>query len=207
VPNSSPSCPIFYVSDANQSGPYAVYLIHRHYKLKRGERMVATDRSTRPSTESSPNIVPHIWSITGEAIKFRFVSDLSTIPPPPSPEFFSKFRPFLDEKLIDTLGVFYTENDLKDADIYEEGDFPGDRECIATTITESLAPTDSYEVVWSPRYNPNFQNFIMAVRCCCNGIGCRFSTLSRTTPPPPLDRSSSSPSNPTPSLQILGYGS
>ena len=169
--------------------------------------MVATDRSTRPSTESSPNIVPHIWSITGEAIKFRFVSDLSTIPPPPSPEFFSKFRPFLDEKLIDTLGVFYTENDLKDADIYEEGDFPGDRECIATTITESLAPTDSYEVVWSPRYNPNFQNFIMAVRCCCNGIGCRFSTLSRTTPPPPLDRSSSSPSNPTPSLQILGYGS
>jgi len=104
--------------------------------------MVATDRSTRPSTESSPNIVPQIWSITGEAIKFRFVSDLSTIPPPPSPEFFSKFRPFLDEKGIDTLGIFYAENDLKDGDIYEEGDGPRDRERIATrSVNRSHQPT------------------------------------------------------------------
>jgi len=168
---------LFYDSKANKPGPYAVYLIHRHYELKPGERMVATDTSTRPSTEFSPNIVPHIWSINEEAREFRFVSDPSTHPPPPPREFFSKFRSFLEEKRIDTLGICYAENDLKDGDIYEEGDGPGDRERMVTMISELQAGTDSYEVVWSPRHDPKSQTLIMAVRCCCNGVGCWTTTI------------------------------
>jgi len=156
---------------------YAVYLIHRHYELKPKERMVATDRSTKPSTEYSSNIVAHIWSMDGVALEYRHVKDGSTDSQKPSDELFSSFRSTLKEAGIDTLGICYFENNLKDGDIYQEGDGPGDRERLVTMIPESLAPTDSYEVMWSPKYNPDTKRFILAVRCCCNGVGCWTTTI------------------------------
>jgi len=156
---------------------YAVYLIHRHYELKPGERMVATDRSTKPSTEYSSNIAAHIWSMDGVALEHRHFPDGSTIPERPSDELLSRFNSILYEAGVDTLGICYFENDLKDGDIYQEGDGPGDRERIVSMIPESLAPTDSYEVMWSPKRNPDTGRLILAVRCCCNGVGCWTTTI------------------------------
>jgi len=153
---------------------YAVYLIHRHYELKPNERMVATKSSTKPSTESAPNIAPHIWSMDGVALEYRHFS--SRFPVPPRPLSIG-FRSVLKKMGIDTLGICYFDDYLADDHIYEEGDGPGDRERVVSIIPASLAPTDSYEVMWSPRYNQDTQSLVMAVRCCCNGVGCWTTTI------------------------------
>jgi len=156
---------------------YAVYLIHRHYELKPNERMVATDCSTKPSTEYSSNIAAHIWSMAGVALEYRHFPNGFPVPKPPSEQLLTLFRSILNKAGIDTLGICYFDNDLKDGDIYQEGDGPGDRERLVTMIPESLAPTDSYEVMWSPKYNPDTKRLILAVRCCCNGVGCWTTTI------------------------------
>jgi len=173
--------PLFFDSESKRSGPYAVWLIHRHFELKPGERMVEANGSTKPSTESSPNIVPHLWSRTGEAIEFRSVSesDTSTLPPPPSPEFFSKFRSILDENGIDALGICYAQNDLKYGEVYQEVDGPGERERVVSIVHESLA-IDAFQVTWTPRFNPNFQSLTMIACCTCFWPGCRPGPLTTT---------------------------
>ena len=98
--------PLF--TNENTSGPYSPYLIHHHFSLKEGERMVSHGNRSAPSTDTSPNIVPECWLNTGEEIEHRYVDDLGSTPPPPSTDFISKFKAMLGKYGIDILGVCYT---------------------------------------------------------------------------------------------------
>jgi len=98
--------PLF--ADKNTPGPYSPYLIHHHFSLKEGERMVSYGNRSAPSTDTSPNIVPECWLNTGEEIEHRYVHDLGSTPPPPSTDFLSKFKAILGKYGIDILGVCYT---------------------------------------------------------------------------------------------------
>jgi len=155
--------PLF-VEDAN-AGRYAACLIHHHYDLKPGERMVTNNLSTKPleigSDSFSANIIAQIWLRTGEAIEYRVVTDSSTanLPPPPPAEFFEKFRSLLDPIGIDILGVCLADAELEDGFIWQESDGPGDRERIFTIIPRTAKPAPGYyEVTWIPKLDKDGQS-------------------------------------------------
>jgi len=167
--------------EGNNAGRYAACLIHHHYDLKLGERMVNNNLSTKPlavgSTESdspSANIVAQIWLRTGEAVEYRVVPDPSkaTLPPPPPPKFFEKFRSLLDPIGINILGVCYADTDLENGFILQESDGPGDRERIFTIIHRSAKPAPgSFEVTWIPKYDEDGESYTMTCACNCTS-GC-----------------------------------
>jgi len=175
--------PFFLVETAEgpKSGPYAAYLVHRHYKLESGELMVETNNSTKPtkaSTESdSFKIVPHIWSNTGQPIEFRSISKSDPpLPPPPTAEFLSKFKSFLDKKGISTLGICYADCTPPAGFINLEVNGSGDRERVVKRIRESeyIPKSDCYEVVWIPSKNTDGQSFSMIGACTCGDCECDY---------------------------------
>jgi len=149
--------------------PYAVSLIHRHFLLNSGERMVENNRSVKPSFDSSPNIVPQIWLRTGQAIEFQYISDPSTIAQPPSPAFFSTFNSILDRYGVDVLGISY-RTDPGRCYTYLEEDGPGDRERVVVLIGQELVPCNAPEVTWIPMYTENHR--LIMVACCNCTVNC-----------------------------------
>ena len=108
-------------SERNESGPsYSPCVIHRHFDLENGERMVANGNISQPSKDTSPNIVPECWLSTQDEIEHRYVDDPSSIPPPPSADFFSKFNAILRKYNIDDIGICYSPPPLKPEHIYLE---------------------------------------------------------------------------------------
>ena len=105
---------------SSERGPYSPCLIHHHFGLAEDERMVSYGNFSEPSKDTSPNIVPECWLSTGEEMEHRYVDDPSSIPPPPSADFFSKFKAILDKYEIDVIGVCYSPPLLKPEYIYLE---------------------------------------------------------------------------------------
>jgi hypothetical protein len=81
----------------------------RYYKA----RYIFNTPLSEPSKDTFPNIVPECWLSTGEEMEHRYVDDPSSIPPPPSADFFSKFKAILDKYEIDAIGGCYSPPLLK----------------------------------------------------------------------------------------------
>ena len=158
--------------EAPYAGRYAACLIHRHYSLNDGERMVANGPSTKPSTDTSPNIVGERWASNGEVIEHKFTDDPASYPPPPPAEFFAKFKSILDAHGIDILGVCYAPSKFQDGFLYLESTGSGDREQI-TNLVHCSAPQleHSFEAAWILKANPENGSYTMA-KCCNCTVGC-----------------------------------
>jgi len=186
--------PLF-LQDGN-AGRYAICLVHHHYDLNACERMVSTGHITKPSTDMSVNIVPSSWLNTGEVVEFMFTPSLSTLPPPPSAEFFTKFKSILDTNNIDVLGVCYAPDDMDDGFMLRESNGFGDRERILTAVHSSaLIGDNSYPAAWIPKVNPDNGSYVVVVGLCCDRPWCshpptRPPSLPSSRPPsrPPTPR-------------------
>jgi len=164
--------PLF-LQDGN-AGRYAICLVHHHYDLKAGERMVTTGFSTKPSIDASDNIVPTSWLNTGEVVEFMFTPSPSALPPPPSAEFFAKFKSILATNNIDVLGVCYAANDLDDGFMLRESDGAGDRERVLSVVHNSTPMgADFYSASWIPKVNPDNGSYIVVLGGCCNSPRCK----------------------------------
>jgi hypothetical protein len=95
--------PLF--SGGDNAGRYAIWILHRHFRLETGERMVAKGNITEPTTDISSLIVAERWNAKGEELEHRYVDDTDGVPPAPSPEFMSAFNAIMEAKKIDCLGV------------------------------------------------------------------------------------------------------
>ena len=154
------------------AGRYAACLIHRHYSLNDGERMVATGPSTKPSTDTSPNIVGERWASNGEVIEHKFTEDPASHPPPPPAEFFAKFKSILDAHGIDILGVCYAPSKYQDGFLYLESTGSEDRERITTLVhCSALQLEHSFEATWMPKANPENESYAMGTCSNCTD-GC-----------------------------------
>ena len=165
--------------EAPYAGRYAACLIHRHYSLNDGERMVGTGPSAKPSTDTSPNIVGERWDSNGEVIEHKFTEDPASHPPPPPAEFFAKFKSILDAHGIDILGVCYAPSKFQDGFLYLESAGSGDREQI-TSLVHSSAPQleDSFEATWIPKVDSEDGSCTMHKCCNCTN-GCYFCHVTR----------------------------
>ena len=100
--------PLF--SEGENAGRYAIWILHHHFDLKAGERMVEKENTTKPTTDTSPNIVAERWNAEGEELEYKYVDDINDVPPPPSADFLKRFKAILDVRKIDALGVCYACN-------------------------------------------------------------------------------------------------
>jgi len=97
--------PLFLGGD--NAGRYGIWILHRHFRLKTGERMVAKGFITEPTTDTSSLIVAERWNAKGEELEHRYVDDTDGVPPAPSPEFMLAFNAIMEAKKIDCLGVCF----------------------------------------------------------------------------------------------------
>ncbi|KDR71366.1 hypothetical protein GALMADRAFT_214011 [Galerina marginata CBS 339.88] len=142
--------------EAPYIGHYAACLIHRHYSLNDGERMVTNGPSARPSTETSANIVGERWASNGEVIEFKFTDDPASHAPHPPAEFFAKFKSIVDAHGIDMLGVCYAPGKLADDYLFLESPGPEDREQVTHLVHSSASENKhSFEASWIPNLSPD----------------------------------------------------
>jgi hypothetical protein len=182
--------------EAPYAGLYAACLIHRHYSLKDGERMVTVDHSTKPSTDTSPQIVAECWSSSGEEVEHRFIDNLTSLPPPPPVDFLAKYKSILDSHAIDVLGVCYAPDKPADGFIFSESGGLGDRERVTIIIHHSDRSGNSYDVIWLVTRDPDGPCRVI-VACGCDGTGCVSDCKGYCEKPP---------SGPPPSLPMKTTG-
>ncbi|KAF8804301.1 hypothetical protein BYT27DRAFT_7194473 [Phlegmacium glaucopus] len=174
--------PLF--SEGENAGRYGTCLVHRHYLLMDGERMVTTNNSTMPTLDASVNIVADRWYSTGGEFEHRFTDNPTSLPPPPSADFFDKFRSIINANGIDILGVCYAPavGELAPGFIFLEGGGAQDREQVLTVIPTSSRPYGGYEASWVPRDDPDDPIFI---GCCCSVCNpsppCKLARVSMGT--------------------------
>ncbi|KDR72392.1 hypothetical protein GALMADRAFT_213380 [Galerina marginata CBS 339.88] len=135
-----------------QGTPYAVFLVHRHYALKNGERMVTTGNTSQPSTDLN-NMAPERWFSTGEHFEHRSTNDGSNLPSPPSDDFLNHFREIISEKGIDGLGVALAPDvpSLQPGHVFLEQPGKGDRQQVVTQVPDSLVESpDIFQSSWVP---------------------------------------------------------
>jgi len=156
--------PLFTDNDGNPL-PYGACLLHRHYSLNNGERMVANGNRTSPSTMSD-NIVAERWFPNGDEVEHRFTDNPAYLPPPPSADFMASFSTIINAYGIDTLGVCYAPgaDELAPGYVFLEKDGAGDREQITITVTKQSLQDQlkSSEAAWVPTVNPDDHSVILA---------------------------------------------
>ncbi|PPQ98278.1 hypothetical protein CVT26_013522 [Gymnopilus dilepis] len=138
--------------DAGVAGQYAACLVHRHYLLMDGERMVTRGSSSRPaSVDDSPNIVADSWLPTGEAFEYRYTTEPAIATPPPK-LFFDRFRSIMDKYRIDTVGICSAPDVTNLAPDFVLLERPGshDREQVTNIVPRSslIGNSTAVEAIW-----------------------------------------------------------
>ena len=105
--------PLF--SSAEHNGKYGIWLLHHHFDLEDGERMVKRGLISEPTVDRAANIVAEKWSGGGEELEHAYTSIVDNgndkageLPPPPSPEFIRRFQEIVGAyDMIDCLGICF----------------------------------------------------------------------------------------------------
>ncbi|KAF4622031.1 hypothetical protein D9613_009526 [Agrocybe pediades] len=120
--------------EENRHIDYSPCLLHRHFLLEEGEKMVADGNSTMPSTDDS--VVPERWYPDGEEMEHRVANPNIALPPPPPPEFMAKFKALTQRYGIDVLGVCYVPpvEELPPMSIFRETLGSRDREEVIQVV-------------------------------------------------------------------------
>jgi hypothetical protein len=103
-------------------GVYDVCLIHHHFDLKPGERMVSHGSISLPIPSPSQDdalIVPERWTAYGEAFEFRKVELNEELTPPPPASLLEEFRQCIGEQ-ASILGICLAEDCLPKGHVYWE---------------------------------------------------------------------------------------
>lgn len=146
--------PLFAKKEQTGKKPYGICLLHRHYLLNDGERMVSSGNSIQPSTDKSPNIVADRWFASGQ----EFEHTCAEAPLYDIPSFLSEFKAINDVHGINILGVTYIpdlDNLGEEFTMFEEKGSK-DREQITTIVRQSsLNPDTTIEATWIIHGDPN----------------------------------------------------
>jgi len=155
------------LSGGDNAGRYGIWIVHRHFRLETGERMVAKGNITEPTTDPSRTIVAERWNAEGEELEHRYVDDTDGVPPPPSPEFMTEFRAIMEAKKIDCLGVNFAPTKQEMEKLQEGYVF------LETTNQHEGGREHVLNIV--PVDDPRFKNEMTFQSCwtmCGNGTPC-----------------------------------
>ena len=94
-------------------GKYGLWLLHHHFDLDEGERMVKNGAISQPTQDKSSNIVAERWTGTGDEVEHVYANNLtsSEVPPPPPQEFIQQFQAITSAYNIDCLGICSAPSD------------------------------------------------------------------------------------------------
>lgn len=102
---------------------YNLCLVHRHFNLQPGERMVATGLITQPevvpASNSTPSdIIPSSWTAAGIPFEWKRVKAPAEIVAPPPAELVRKFSEIVGEDSV--LGLSLAQDPLPEGEIWCE---------------------------------------------------------------------------------------
>jgi hypothetical protein len=105
-------------------GVYDVCLIHHHFDLKPGERMVSHGSISLPTLSSQesqddPLIIPERWTAYGDPFEFRKVKSGEEFAPPPPASLLEEFRQCVGDQ-ASILGICLAEGRLPEGHVYWE---------------------------------------------------------------------------------------
>ncbi|KAF9556119.1 hypothetical protein CPC08DRAFT_105904 [Agrocybe pediades] len=131
---------------------YSPCLLHKHYFLKEGEKMVADGNSTMPSTEiADDRVVAERWYPNGEEMEYRVGNQNISLPPPPAPDFMDKFKALTERYGVDVVGVCHIPpvEELTPDSVFLEITGVRDREQVVKMVPcDSLLDGGVYESCW-----------------------------------------------------------
>jgi len=117
------------------AGRYGICLLHNHYHLKAGERVVAHGSVSLPSTVQSDNIVADRWMPNGNQFEHILTNDPTSIIRP-SRQLFAAFEKLTKSYNIDNLGICrgIDTSKLDPQKIFLESPSHRDRELITSLV-------------------------------------------------------------------------
>jgi hypothetical protein len=148
-------------------GKYEVCLVHRHFDLKPGEKMVSHGLISLPTSSPDPDdhsIIPERWTAYGEAFEFRKVNSQHEIIPPPPALLLEEFRLCIG-KYASVLGICHAEDQLSEGQVYWEttNDHIARSHVLEIKDRVDLANhTNLFETCWRPQSDGS-----RTVMACC----------------------------------------
>ena len=147
-------------------GKYEVCLVHHHFDLKPGERMVSQGLISLPmsSPADDPTIIPERWTAYGVAFEFRKVNSQQEILPPPPASLLEEFRECIGKR-TSVLGVCLAVDRLPEGQVYWETTDDHIARSHVLEIKEQVdlvSHGDLFETCWRPENDGS-----RTVMACC----------------------------------------
>ncbi|RXW14360.1 hypothetical protein EST38_g11491 [Candolleomyces aberdarensis] len=165
---------------------YNLCLVHRHFNLQPGERMVATGLVTQPeivpTSDSAPSdIIPSSWTADGIPFEWKRIKTLEEIVAPPPAELVQEFSEVVGEGSV--LGLSLAQDPLPEGEIWCEHPNPDLRQHILEIQTvEALSGGGASDTCWKVKISSDGgQAEVIFV----NGCKCTNDGHKEHPPPPP----------------------
>ncbi|KAF5321215.1 hypothetical protein D9619_002076 [Psilocybe cf. subviscida] len=185
----------------NQGGLFGFWILHRHYKLKAGERMVSSDKDA--SLGDDPQQVAERWgSATNDTnpkhtgLEYQLVSKTDADSPKvPSAKFFSEFERHMTR--LGAKGIFGLCLAPKSTDnkVLIEKPGTGDRTQVTLPESDDDDSSTSYQSLWAPSGSSSDTTIRSAIRCihkclCTTSDKGAITMPTQTTAPAVTSKSS-----------------
>jgi hypothetical protein len=159
--------PIF--SKEEYCGVYEVCLVHHHFDLKPGEKMVSHGLISLPMPSPSSEdklIIPERWTAEGQPFEFRKINSEDERVPPPPASLLEEFKQCIGALKV-PLGICLAGESLGDGQVYfETTDDPSARSHVLEIKNRAEVSRNFFETCWRPERNGS--KSVMACCAVCN---------------------------------------
>ncbi|KAJ2928516.1 hypothetical protein H1R20_g8583, partial [Candolleomyces eurysporus] len=165
---------------------YNLCLVHRHFNLQPGERMVATGLITQPevvpASDSTPSdIIPSSWTSAGIPFEWKRVKAPAEIVAPPPAELVREFSEIVGEGSV--LGISLAQDPLPEGEIWcEHSNYDLRQHILEIKPVEVLSGGQASDTCWKIKVSSDGGP---AEVIFVNGCKCTESDPHQPHPPPP----------------------
>jgi hypothetical protein len=159
--------------EKDPSGHFTLSLVHHHYKLNQGERMVSDGHVTSPQKDTSgdPGVIESSWTLASRPYEWTRLTATDSAVPDVHQDLIDGInkelpKSVVGEDLRGVLGVTRAQPEqLPSEKVWWENLDDGKREHILKIIARENVPTDAIQTSWIPEpTHPGSMEFILA--CC-----------------------------------------
>lgn len=156
-------------NEENQGRFFGIWIIHRHFGLDPGERMVSVGNITKPAAED-PSHIAERWDQDGNEIEFMQpgADDASNMAP--SPDLVKSFRDLMRDSFgVSILGLCRAPSRLEPGTVWvETTDEPSRAQIVKVGILDELLGKELiYPSIWVTR-SPDSCDPQLVCNCTCN---------------------------------------
>ncbi|RXW19801.1 hypothetical protein EST38_g6057 [Candolleomyces aberdarensis] len=155
----------------DENKPYALTLVHRHFLLGNGERMIATGLTTKPEAVQNTldtDVQNSSWNSEGWGYEWQRVKTPRDRVPPPNNDLIVAFQKIFEHDDTNTgkvLGLALRPEPLAPDYVWWETTRKEARELVIEQKRRSdITDPQTFETCWIPQLNPETMEVVM--KCC-----------------------------------------